>query len=248
MADVAAQRVSAPAEDAYGYRLLRAPDARCAANWISLDAGQALPLVAAGEASADDDGGARIALPLAFEFYGLPREAAVLSSNGYLAFVDAERDEDGGDWRAHCPLPAIPDNAIASFARISALQQDLELGSGGELQWQHFETCPRQSARGDEACTVMQWVGWERRGVPGLLDFQIVLYHGSWEIALQYATLDAVAAANALIGLQDDGASSAAMASCGAVEPAASGSAICFFDPRFPAGEREPLIFIDGFE
>ena len=247
------QRTAPVPADAYGYTHLHSPDALCDGAWIDIADGSPLSLTASGMAPANDDGGAAVALPLPFEFYGQAYSGIVVSSNGYLAFADGLASEDGGHWRADCPLPAIPDNRIASFARIYALAADLERGPSGELRWSHFGTCPRAPSFGSDACTVVQWSDWRRRGLEGSLNFQAVLYHGRREVVLQYDNLDALASAQVTVGMQDAGASSAALVGCGEMPAPPSASAVCLFDPRFPAGEPGTPgpgdeIFGDGFE
>ncbi|MBN8481513.1 MAG: hypothetical protein J0L88_07995, partial [Xanthomonadales bacterium] len=210
-----AQRSAPSSFDAWGYRQRSSPHAACPLQWIDLSAGTPLDLVAAGDADADDDGAAAVALPLPFRFYGEDRSNLVVSSNGYLAFADGTADEDGGHWRSDCPLPAIPANRAARFARIHALLADLERGDDGDLRWAHFAPCPRSAALGAEACTIVQWQHWRRRGSSALVDMQVVLYHASGEIAVQYGAMDAAAAGGATFGIQDDAARSAVQLACG---------------------------------
>lgn len=248
------QRAAPAPADVYGYMHLRSPDALCDSAWIDIDDGTSLSLIPAGAAPANDDGAAAISLPQAFEFYGRMHAGVVVSSNGYLAFADGLAEENGGHWRADCPLPAIPDNTAASFARIYALAADLERGPVGTLRWKHFTTCPRSPSFGVDACTVIAWSDWRRRGLAeGGLDVQVVLYPGRREIVVQYGSLDAFAAAQPTVGIQDRGASSALLVGCGEGFVPEPLSAVCLFDPRFPAGEPGPPgpgdeIFGDGFD
>lgn len=226
-----AQREAPSGFDAFGYRLRSSPHAACPAQWIDLSAGTPLTLVAAGDdAAADDDGGTALPLPLPMRFYGQTHAGLVVSSNGYVAFADGLDDEDGGHWRSDCPLPAIPDNRHARFARIHALAADLERGALGDLRWQHFADCPRPAARGSDACTVVQWLRWQRRGTSGLVDMQVVLYHASGEIAVQYGDLDALATAGATVGIQDGEARSALALACGTAPMPLPASAACWYD------------------
>ena len=225
-----AQRAAPASFDAWGYLMRQSPHAACPSAWIDLGTGTPLGLVAAGDADADDDGGAEIALPLPFRFYGEEQAALVVSSNGYLAFAENLDAEDGGHWRADCPLPAIPDNRHARFARVYALLADLERGPAGDLRWAHFAQCPRPAAHGADACTVVQWQDWKRRGADGFVDMQVVLYHAHREIAVQYGALDAAATADATFGIQDGGASSALLAGCGNAAPPPAFGAVCYFD------------------
>ncbi len=225
-----AQRDAATSFDAWGYRLRSSPHAACPSAWIDMSHASPLTLVAAGDADADDDGGAAIDLPQPFRYYGEEHESVVASSNGYLAFAEGLADEDGGHWRSDCPLPAIPDNRQARFARVYALLADLERGPAGNLRWAHFTSCPRPAALGSDACTVVEWQDWKRRGAEGFVDMQVVLYHAHHEIAVQYGALDAVATDMATFGIQNAGASSAAQAGCGSSAPPPASGAVCYFD------------------
>lgn len=242
-----AQREAPAAPDAWGYTARTSPDPACPFQYVDLAlSGTALTLVAAGDdAPAADDGGAELALAAPFEFYGEAASTLVASSNGYLALGAGLADEDGGHWRSDCPLPAIPDNARARFARIFALAGDLAQGSSGQLLAEHFGQCPRPSATGlAEPCTIVQWRNWTRLGQTDALDFQAVLYHGSWQVALQYQALPVPAGYT--VGLQDGGAGSALAVSCGEAPPVPAAGAVCLFDPRFqPIGDP---IFGHDFE
>ena len=229
-----AQRGPVESEDAYGYVLQRSPAASCPVQWVDLASGTPLTLVAAGAEPANDDGAAELDLTLPFSFYGVEYSRLSVSSNGYLAFLGEERTDDGGQWRADCPLPAVPHNRQASFARVYGLLADLERGASGTLSWDYFDVCPRASSVGDDACTVVQWMDWKRRGATAFFDMQIALYHASGEIVVQYGDVEAAAAAGATIGIQDHGAASAYLASCGTSTALAASSAHCYFDEHVP--------------
>lgn len=235
--------------DTYGYQLITGPDALCSPGWIDMSDANVLSLSAASTGiPADDDGAALIELPRSLQFYGRSHQRLVVSSNGYIAFADSLEQEDGGYWRNNCPLPAIPDNRRATFARIHAAQGDLERGAEGLLRWQFFQTCPRPPSSGEAiACTVVAWENWRRRNEDGLLNFQVVLYHIGHEIALQYGAMAESAASGLTIGLQDHGAASAALASCGGAQATQSDTSLCFFDPRFAAGQAVDPILSDRF-
>ena len=246
----AAERPSIPAPDAYGYTVAVGGEPGCSHHYLDLMlSGEAVDLVASGVEPAGDDGGAELTLPMAFEFYGTPATSLVVSSNGYLAPAADLEDEDGGHWRADCPLPAIPDNAHARFGRIYALLDDLEQGSAGQLFWQHFPDCPRASGvQAAEACTVVHWRNWRRLGGSDPLDFQVLLYHSSMAIAMQYREVAAAVAGQATIGVQDQGAVSAALVGCAGSMPPKPGTSFCLFDPRHPPVGTNDEIFANGFE
>lgn len=247
-----AQRPPPMAEDAYGYVALDSSDAACPYQYLDLELeGEVLDLQPAGAEPAADDGGALLELTQPFEFYGQPAQVLVASSNGYLAPGSGLDEEDGGYWRADCRLPAIPDNSRAAFARLYVLAGDLVQGVAGRLYAQQFAQCPRPSGLvGNEPCTVVQWRGFERLGRNESLDFQVLLYHRSWQIAMQYRQLAPdMSAAPLATGSQDAGAVSAWSRGCAGPSALPAESAICLFDPRYPPTSA-PLdgIFLDGFE
>lgn len=251
-AAVHAQRAPADAVDAYGYTWLDSGAAQCPLQ--SVDVGGAPPLAlaaASGDYGARDEGAAPVALSAPFELFGTAATALVASSNGYLAAADDVAAENGADYRSACPLPAIGVNGPAAQKRIYVYHDDLDgdLGNGG-MRAQYFARCPRASDSGaDEACTVVDWDGWGSTAAAGL-SMQAVLYHTSWEIALQYRSLDPSAGAHATVGVQDPANGWGAAARCGGARPIPAPGAICLFDPRFPPGSLggAERIFKDGFD
>lgn len=241
----------APAQlDAYGYAVAAAAPA-CPYQPVDMTSAPALALSAAeGAADASDEGAAVLDLAAPFELYGGAVPRLMVSSNGYLAAAAGAEADDGGDFSNDCPLPAAPDHVGASSARIYAYHDDLA-GPAGAVRSSYFTTCPRPAASGAaEACTVVAWTGWGRVGGAGALSFQAVLYHTSFEIALQYLALDASAGGSASIGAQDATATSAAVWSCNGSRALAAGSAVCLFDPRYPPGSGGVVdrLFRDGFD
>ena len=232
----ARERATASA-NLYGYTLAQSPiTGTCGFDYIELGAaGRPLPLVP-GHAKADADGAALLALQQPFEFYQLPTRSLVVSGNGYLAAADSLAVEDGSDFSNDCGLPARADNPAAAQNRIYVYHDDLRARAGGEVRQAFFATCPRPAAAGgNEACTVVEWDGFERVSpVPSTepLRAQAVLYHGSHEIALQYSSLDDSRAAQATIGLQGFDGRTAREASCNSSRRITARQAVCFFDPR----------------
>jgi hypothetical protein len=113
---------------------------------------------------------------------------------------------------------------------------------------QYFAACPRAGEFGvAEACTVVQWQNWAERSQSGVLNMQAVLYHTTFEIALQYQTLDASQGATATIGTQSDNATSGNAYGCGGSRSLTSAMAVCFFDPRYIPVQID-RIFANGFE
>ncbi len=224
--------------DVYGYTLDDSATAgACRFDYIALDRSTpGLTLAPGHEAAAADDSAALLTLAQPFEFYQTPGTSLVASGNGYLATADSLAGDDGSDFSNDCALPALADNAAASQNRIYVYHDDLRPQPGGRMRQGFFGTCPRASGSGRaEACTVVEWDGFERAGpIPSSLPLraQAVLYHGSHEIAMQYASVDDSRGAQATVGLQGFDGRAARQASCNRGGQVRSGQAICFYDPR----------------
>lgn len=240
-----AREKASQSQELYGYQVADSVgNDLCGFDYITLGSSARPVALAPGHArAAADDGAAVIELGQPFEFYQLPSTRLVVSGNGYLAAADSLAVEDGSDFSNDCGLPARPDNPVASHNRIYVYHDDLRPRSGGQVRQAHFSACPRASAAGrPEACTVVEWDGFERASpVPSTqpLQMQAVLYHGSHEIALQYASLDDSGAAQATIGLQGFDGRTARQASCNTPRRVAPQQAVCFFDPRRKPGHRQ---------
>ena len=245
-----AQRSIPSTFDSYGYRAFDSSGPQCGYGYVDASAGSLLSLTAAsGAAAASDDGGAVVNLVAPFQLYGVSGNSLVASSNGYLAAASDLGAEDGCDFSGDCPLPAIADNAAASQTRIYAYHADLDGAPNvGSMYAQYFATCPRAGEFGvPEACTVVQWQSWAMRSQTGVLNMEAVLYHTTFEIALQYQTLDASLGATATIGTQSNNATSGNAYGCGGSRPLAPAMAVCFFDPRYVPVQID-RIFANGFQ
>ena len=236
-----AQR-SFPTTDGWGYERLDA-NSGCATGLIDLSTtGSALVLQPSGAEPALDEGGAVLALQEPFEFYGVAHATVVVSSNGYLAMAPSLDQEDGGDFSNDCELPAIPGNERATIARVVPFHDDLSgADTAGSIYTQYFTTCPRASeALGTESCTVIQWSDWSHVAPVVAFDFEVVLYHQSFEIAFLYGDLSGVDVGDLSAGLQNAAATEGLVAACngegslGLNGPAAA--AQCFLEPRAPIG------------
>lgn len=222
--------------DAYGYSLFDQSQPECSFSFVDISGtGAPLTFTPSGAGPAGDEGGALISLVASFELYGVPVSSLVVSTNGYLAAATSLAMEAGGDFSNDEALPAIPDNAPGVPARVLVLHDDLSgVDFGGVAYEQHFATCPRASeALPGEACTIVQWSDWSADGGAEAFDLQAVLYHGSFEIVLQLRP-GTGALPEGTLGIQN---ASATMASW--YRPAtslASDTAVCFLEPRFPAG------------
>ena len=247
-----AQRSHSPngRQDAFGYTIFDQTSGTCRFQFtdihttgspVTFQAPYALP----GDPAADDDGGAVVALASPFEFYARPVTALVMSSNGYYAAAGALNLEDGRDFSNDAWLPAVPgyvpfasgSPTYSAPGRFMAYHRDLLAGTGSAAHSQYFATCPRASeAFGGEPCTILQWSNWGLAGSSDTFSFQVVLYHHSFENVAQIGTGDSSGGAHATIGMQDFEARSGVLyaANTGGAVPA--GTAVCFFEPRFPAG------------
>jgi hypothetical protein len=244
-----AQTRLADSFDRYGYQVQAGDSAQCAYHYVDAGGGDLLALTAASEnAPASDDGAVVVSLVAPFELYGVSTTSLVASSNGYLAAAPSLSEEDGGDFSADCPLPAIADNPQATQSRIDVYHADLDAEpNGGAMHAQYFPSCPRDSDTGmAEACTVVQWSDWALRGQAGVLGMQAILYHSSFEVVLQYQSLDASLGSTATLGVQGPDAVSGIAAGCAGSRALTPAMAVCLFDPRFPPfGDR---IFENGFD
>ncbi len=225
--------------DAYGYTALDDSDPRCAYQFVDISGGGTpVSFTPSGAEPAADDGGALVTLADAFELYGQAVTTLVMSSNGYLAAAGSLLAEDGGDFSNDCPLPAVPGNDDGVAARIMAYHDDLSgASSGGGTQVAYFSVCPRPSgAIADEPCTIFQWTDWGFHDSADVVDLQAVLYHTSFEVVVQVAAGDSSQGGSATVGLQDAGARTALLYDCNQPGAIPGGTAVCFYDPRFPVG------------
>jgi uncharacterized repeat protein (TIGR01451 family) len=225
--------------DAYGYIVVDQSDARCTFDFYDISVGgDAVWFTASDTAPADDDGGAVIPLAGPFELYGTALPGLVMSTNGYVAGAASLAAEGGGDFSSDPTLPSIPDNAPGTPARMFVHHSDLNgLATAGTAYSQFFADCPRPSESvGSEACTILQWTDWALAGAGEAFDFQAVVYHTSYQIVYQVRP-GATALAGGTIGVQNQNATDASQyrfADTGLI----ADTAVCFFDPRFPAGGR----------
>ncbi len=232
--------------DAFGYRVEDSLGSYCSYQWVAVS-GPALafaaPYALPGDPPATDDGGALLALALPFSFYGTSHSAIVVSPNGYLAFASALEVEDGRDF-SNDPVGSVPSYQMASGsprfatpARLLAYHDDLELAVGGRVVASFFPTCPRVSeSLGLEPCTVVSWEGMRRVGANESFSFQVLLYHHSGQMAIQYQSVDATGGSSATVGIQDPWALVGLGYHFNNPNGLAPNLGVCFFSPRFPPG------------
>jgi len=225
--------------DSYGYVVVDHADPRCTFDFFDISAGgDAVWFTASDTAPADDDGGAAIALGSPFELYGVAVPGFVMSTNGYVAGASSLTAEGGGDFSNDLALPSVPDNAPGTPARLLVYHAELSGSvSAGAAYSQFFADCPRPSeALGGEACTIFQWTDWALLAGAEIFDFQAVVYHGSYQIVYQIRP-GTNTLTGGTIGIENREATDASQ--YGVAESGLAGdTAICFFDPRFPAAGR----------
>lgn len=208
----------------------------CPYDYVEMGAGGRSLALSSRPGAATDDGGAVLGLQVPMELYQSPIHALVVSGNGYLAAAGSLEEDDGSDFSNDCELPVLANNFPASQNRIYVYHDDLRPRAGGSLRQAYFPTCPRTGeSNGPEACTVIEWNGFERAGpIPSTVPLvaQAVLYHDSHEIALQYASVDDSLGGQATVGLQGLDGRAARTLGCNAPRLVRARQAVCFFDPR----------------
>ncbi|MCS7181514.1 MAG: DUF11 domain-containing protein [Thermoanaerobaculum sp.] len=250
-------RVQQGLSDGYGYRMYSQASSHCAYNFLNIDAAGtplifSAPYAAPGDPPADDDGGAVVALPQPFPFYGLALSSLVVSVNGYVAFASGLNQEDGRDFSPDALLPAVASAFFPSAspvftesARLLPFHADL-VRSGGSVLTASYPSCPRSSeALGAEPCTVVQWSNLQLSGGSLPLTFQVVLYHQSGQVVFQYAALPPGSEQAATIGWQGPGAHHGAAWSARRVGLVNTGTALCLFAPTFPPGGPQSDLTLD---
>lgn len=225
--------------DAWGYEMHDQTTGACPFQFLDLAGGGTLLTFPAP----GDDEGATFVPTRPFQLYGTSVPGFVASTNGYLAATSSLSAEDGRDY-SNDPIPSVAGyvppvagTPTASFpGRIAVFHDDLVLG-GGSVRWQEAASCPRASgAIAGEACTVVQWSGVTRAGGSESVSLQAILYHSSFAIALQVAASDVTGGGSASAGIQDLEARLGLQYAANEPGRLGPGTAVCFFDPRHPAG------------
>jgi len=235
--------------DSFGYTRADNSSAVCRFQTIDLGAAPNLPLVAASNTPAEDDGAAvGLALgPTPFNLYGRNISSVIMSTNGYLATA---QDDGGGEFANSCGLYSTgPENAY-----LQALHDDLVIQTGGGLRRAYFGTCPRASDAGSptQGCTVFEWRNVGRYAGSGSTPvgnavIQAILYDQSFEIVYQYVTALNDNGQSATIGIQDFNTTARNEYACNTAS-APNNRSVCFFHPSAQpgSGSSTSSLVIDG--
>ncbi|MFM7120640.1 MAG: S8 family serine peptidase, partial [Gammaproteobacteria bacterium] len=164
-------------------------------SWVDMTGGTVLAL--------GDDASAAVSLPFAFPFYGAPRTSVLVSSNGFIQFVEGPANEYQN---SALPGTALPNGIIAAF--WDDLNPSAATGSG-QVRVRTVGTTPgaRQFA--------IAWEGVPHFDVAGNpVTAQIVLDEASGQIALNYQDVLVGSAlidrgASATVGLENPAGNSA---------------------------------------
>jgi len=202
--------------DAFGYTFADTAEASCTYQWIDISGtGTSVAL--------GDDAGASVALSEAMSLYDSTMNSVGFNSNGFLSSTD----DAGGDLTNDCPLPASP--STGSGARICGVHDDLVTSTGYH---EYFAACPRPDSTGAGSCTVFLWdeaVHYGNTGVP--FDFEIILYHGSGEMVVQWDDRNPEAGDSSTTGIQNAAADIGLTYVCDTAASLPADAGVCFSMP-----------------
>ncbi len=208
--------------DAFGYVWHDQNEADVSYSWIEISAtGSSL--------GSGDDSTYSQTLDFPFDFYGTTYSRLDAITNGFLSTAT----DSGVDLTNDCPLPASP--STGTGARVYAVHDDLVVD--GSIYYQYFSTCPRADNTGaTPGCMVFQWHDARHYGDSSLFDFEVVLYDGSFEIAVQTAAGNPEAGSGSTTGIQDENAAVGLSYACDTAGSVPDNTAVAFFIP----GQGQP--------
>jgi hypothetical protein len=151
--------------------------------------------------------------------YDSTMNSVEISSNGFLSSAD----NSYGDLTNDCPLPASP--STGTGARIYGVHDDLVTSTGF---YQYFATCPRVGADGAGSCTVFLWDEANHYGGTTAFDFEIILYHASGEIVVQWDDRNPEGGSGSTTGIQNAAADIGLTYVCDSANSLPADSGVCF--------------------
>ncbi|MCB1561299.1 MAG: hypothetical protein KDI75_09420, partial [Xanthomonadales bacterium] len=240
--------------DAFGYAATTSGEGQCDYGFVDIAGGaNAVPALPTSVFDGNtygplDDARTTDAITLGgggISVYGQHYGTAVMSTNGYLSFDNAEK---GGDFSNECPLD-VPNNDSVG-PRLHPLHQDLVVSglAGAGLRYRYFASCPRsgEGSGGNGACHVFQWSRMQSYASGGSssgdAEFQAIVYEGSDQIVYQYKTADRDAGAKATIGLIAANSGDGSLSLPCDEAHAAAGSAVCVYAPDGQPASVQSLI------
>lgn len=199
--------------DGFGYTFADTAEASCSYQWIDISGtGTAVAL--------GDDSSASVALTEPFSLYDSVMNSVGFNSNGFLSSVD----DSSGDLSNDCPLPASP--STGTGARIYGVHDDLITATGYQ---EYFANCPRPDSGGPGSCTVFMWDEAIHYNDPlTVFDMEIILYHGSGEIAIQWDDRNPEAGSQSTTGIQNAAADIGLTYACDTAASLAPDAGVCF--------------------
>ncbi len=198
--------------DAFGYTFADTAEASCAYQWIDISGtGTAVVL--------GDDAGASVALTESMTFYDSVMNSVGFYSNGFLSSTD----DASADLSNDCPLPSSPSSGTG--ARIYGVHDDLVTDTGYH---QYFADCPRPGPDGAESCTVFLWDEARHYSDSVYFDFEIILYHTSGEIVVQWDDRNPEGGSGSTTGIQNAAADIGLTYACDTAGSLPADAGVCF--------------------
>lgn len=198
--------------DGFGYTFADTAEPSCSYQWIDIS-GTGTQVVLG------DDAGVTVSLSEPFSLYDSSVSSVGFNSNGFLSTTD----DASGDLTNDCPLPASP--STGTGARIYAVHDDLVTDFGYH---EYFASCPKPDSTGAGSCTVFLWDEAVHYGDTNAFDFEVILYHGSGEMAIQWDDRNPEAGSSSTTGIQNAAADIGLTYVCETAASLPADSGVCF--------------------
>ena len=164
--------------------------------------------------------------------YGERYATAVMSTNGYISFNNAET---GGEFANRCGGGF---DTGSSGPQLRVFHDDLLVrdDAGAGLRYRYFASCPRAAqAGGAQGCHVFQWNGmaaYTGSAPAGNFSFQAVVYEQSGQVTYQYAGADTQSGGSATLGLIDAAGNDPFNFACNLGGSVSAGRSYCGYAPE----------------
>jgi lysyl endopeptidase len=224
----------------FGYLASTSSGGSCGYEFVDIANGaSSVPTLAIDD---DDDGRVADAIALGgtgFEFYGQRYTQAVMSTNGFISFSDAET---GGAYANDCS-GELGTGGAGPQLRVQHDDLVVPGSAGAGLRYRYFASCPRaaESDSAAQGCHVFQWSHMQRyvsgSVAQGDFEFQAIAYERSGQVVYQYRTASPDAGASATIGITNATGSDPLNIACNTSNAAPAQSALCIYQPdALPTG------------